>query len=136
MKTDPNLGELLRSSKVIAVVGASANEKKAANRIPRWLFNAGFTIIPVNPNADEILGQRVYRSLAEIPVDVDIVDVFRPSDEAAEVAKQAASIGAKTLWLQLGITSAEARDIADAAGMNFVEDNCLGVTVNELGITK
>lgn len=134
--TDPSLAELLKASTTIAVVGASANEKKAANRIPRWLLNAGFTVIPVNPAAQEILGQKVYRSLADIPVPVDIVDVFRPPEEAADVARQAAAIGAKTLWLQMGITSDEARGIAAAAGMNFVEDNCLGVTVNELGITK
>lgn len=134
--TDPNLGDILTSATTIAVVGASANEKKAANRIPRWLLKAGFTVIPVNPNAEEILGQKVYKSLADIPVPVDIVDVFRPSDEAAGVAEQAAAIGATTLWLQLGITSDQAREIAEKAGMNFVEDNCLGVTVNELGITK
>ncbi|MEO7349802.1 MAG: CoA-binding protein [Terrimesophilobacter sp.] len=134
--TDPDLGEILKKSTTIAVVGASSNEKKAANRIPRWLLNAGFTVIPVNPSAEEILGQRVYKTLADIPVPVDIVDVFRPAGEAEGVAEQAAAIGAKTLWLQLGITSNEARDVAEDAGMNFVEDNCLGVTVNELGITK
>lgn len=134
--TDPDLGEILKKSTTIAVVGASSNEKKAANRIPRWLLNAGFTVIPVNPKSEEILGQKAYKSLAEIPVPVDIVDVFRPSDEAEDVAQQAAAIGAKTLWLQLGITSDKARAIAESAGMNFVEDNCLGVTVNELGITK
>lgn len=134
--TDPHLGEILGASKTIAVVGASANEKKAANRIPRWLLKAGFTVIPVNPTAEEILGQKVYKSLADIPVPVDIVDVFRPSAEAAGVAEQAAAIGAKTVWLQLGITSDEARSVAEKAGMNFVEDNCLGVTVNELGIVK
>lgn len=134
--SDPNLGEILNASTTIAVVGASSNEKKAANRIPRWLLNAGFTIIPVNPKAEEILGQKVYKSLADIPVPVDIVDVFRPSEEAAGVAEQAAAIGAKTLWLQLGITSEEAEVIAEKAGMDFIEDNCLGVTVNELEITK
>lgn len=134
--TDPDLGAILKKSTTIAVVGASSNEKKAANRIPRWLLNAGFTVIPVNPTAEEILGQKVYKTLADIPVPVDIVDVFRPSEEAGGVAEQAAAIGAKTLWLQLGITSDEARVIAEDAGMNFVEDNCLGVTVNELGITK
>ncbi|MBN9150129.1 MAG: CoA-binding protein [Micrococcales bacterium] len=127
---------LLESSTTIAVVGASTHERKAANRIPRWLMKAGFTIIPVNPSADEILGQKAYRTLADIPVPVDIVDVFRPAEEAAGVAEQAAAIGAKTLWLQLEIRSEEARAIAEAAGMNFIEDNCLGVTVNELGITK
>jgi predicted CoA-binding protein len=134
--SESELRALLESSTTIAVVGASTHERKAANRIPRWLLKAGFTVIPVNPTAEEILGQKVYRSLAEIPVPVDIVDVFRPSEEAAGVAEQAAAIGAKTLWLQLEIRSPEAREIARAAGMNFVEDNCLGVTVNELEITK
>ena len=134
--TDPDLGEILKKSTTIAVVGASSNEKKAANRIPRSLLNAGFTVIPVNPSAEQILGQKVYKTLADIPVPVDIVDVFRPSEEAEGVAEQAAAIGAKTLWLQLGITSDKARTLAEGAGMNFVEDNCLGVTVNELGITK
>ncbi len=127
---------MLESSKTIAVVGASTHERKAANRIPQWLIKAGFTVIPVNPTATEILGQKAYPTLADIPVPVDIVDVFRPSDEAAGVAEQAAAIGAKTLWLQLGITSDEARKVASDAGMNFVEDNCLGVTVNELNVTK
>jgi len=130
------LKAILESSTTIAVVGASTHERKAANRIPRWLIKAGFTVIPVNPTADEILGQKAYPTLADIPVPVDIVDVFRPSEEAASVAEQAAAIGAKTLWLQLGITSDEARKFASDAGMNFVEDNCLGVTVNELEVTK
>ncbi|MCB1281854.1 MAG: CoA-binding protein [Salinibacterium sp.] len=134
--SEDELRALLESSTTIAVVGASTHERKAANRIPRWLMKAGFTIIPVNPSADEILGQKAYRTLADIPVPVDIVDVFRPAEEAAGVAEQAAAIGAKTLWLQLEIRSEEARAIAEAAGMNFIEDNCLGVTVNELGITK
>ena len=134
--TDPDLGEILKKSTTIAVVGASSNEKKAANRIPRWLLNAGFTVIPVNPSAEQILGQKVYKTLADIPVPVDIVDVFRPSEEAEGVAEQAAAIGAKTLWLQLGITSDKARTLAEGAGMNFVEDNCLGVTVRGLGISK
>lgn len=134
--SDPRLGELLTEATTIAVVGASAHVKKAANRIPKRLQKAGFTVIPVNPHADEILGQKVYRSLAEIPVPIDIVDVFRPSDEAAGVADQAAAIGAKTLWLQMGITSAKARDIATDAGMNFVEDNCIGVTTAEFDIQK
>jgi predicted CoA-binding protein len=133
---DQRLGELLKEATTIAVVGASAHEKKAAHRIPRRLLKAGFTMIPVNPVADEILGQKVYRSLAEIPVHIDIVDVFRPSEEAASVAAQAAAIGAQTLWLQMGITSTEAREISSAAGMNFVEDSCIGVTTAEFEIQK
>ncbi|MEO6944602.1 MAG: CoA-binding protein [Lacisediminihabitans sp.] len=134
--TDQRLGELLKTATTIAVVGASRHEKKAAHRIPRRLLKAGFTVIPVNPHADEILGQKVYRSLAEIPVPIDIVDVFRPSEEAAAVAEQAAAVGAKTVWLQTGIISPEAREIADSAGMNFVEDTCIGVTTAEFDIQK
>jgi len=134
--TDPRLGELLNEATTIAVVGASRHEKKAAHRIPRRLLKAGFTVIPVNPHAEEILGQKAYHSLADIPVPVDIVDVFRPSDEAAGVAEQAAAIGAKALWLQMEITSEEARDIATKAGMDFVEDTCIGVTTAEFEIQK
>jgi predicted CoA-binding protein len=134
--TDQRLGELLREATTIAVVGASRHEKKAAHRIPRRLLKAGFTVIPVNPLAEEILGQKAYHSLAEIPVPIDIVDVFRPSEDAAAVAEQAAAIGAKTLWLQMGITSPEAREIASAAGMNYVEDTCIGVTTAEFDIQK
>ncbi len=134
--TNEKLKELLHSATTIAVVGASANEAKAAHAIPRILAETGFTVIPVNPVADEILGQKVYRSLADIPVPVDIVDVFRPSAEAAGIAEQAAAIGAKTLWLQLGISSPDAQKIAEDAGMDYVEDNCLGVTVRGLGIAK
>ena len=87
----------------------------------------GWRIIPVNPFADELFGEKVYTTLAEIPEPVDIVDVFRPSEDAAAVARQAAEIGAKALWLQQGIVSDEARRIAEAAGMDFVEDHCIAV---------
>lgn len=130
------LTELLNSAKTIAIVGASANEEKAAHSIPKILHEAGFTVIPVNPMADEIIGQKVYRSLADIPVPVDIVNVFRPSEEAEGIAEQAMLIGAKTLWLQSGITSAEARCTAVNAGMFYIEDICLGETMHALGIRK
>lgn len=130
------LTELLNTTKTIAVVGASANEKKAAHSIPKMLLEAGFTVIPVNPVADEIIGQKVYRSLADIPVPVDIVNVFRPSEEAAGIAEQATAIGAKTLWLQLGITSANARLTAENADMTYIEDICLGEMVRTLRIRK
>ncbi len=87
----------------------------------------GWRIIPVNPFADELFGEKVYRTLSDIPEPVDIVDVFRPSDQAADVARQAADIGAKALWLQQGIVSEEAGRIAEAAGMDFVQDHCIAV---------
>jgi len=84
-------------------------------------------MIPVNPHADRLLGEQVYRRLADIPEPVEVVNVFRPSAEAAEVTRQAVEIGAKAVWLQLGIVSAEARRIATEAGLLYVEDRCLAV---------
>jgi predicted CoA-binding protein len=119
--------EILEQSATIAVVGASRDPGKSAHSIPRQMQLHGWRIIPVNPFADELLGEPVYRTLEDIPEPVDIVDVFRPSVEAADVARQAAAIGAKALWLQQGIVSEEARRIAEEAGMDFVQDHCIAV---------
>jgi len=131
---DTELRELLVGVTTIAVVGASTNAAKASNQVPRFLIDAGYTVIPVHPNADEILGQTAYRTLAEIPAPVDIVDVFRPAAEAPELARQAIAIGAGTLWLQLGITSPEARQIAEEAGLTYLENICIGETTRRLGV--
>jgi predicted CoA-binding protein len=119
--------EILQYAKTIAVVGASRDPSKSASSVPRVLQQRGFRIIPVNPFADEILGERVYRSLSEIPEKIDVVDVFRPSADAPAVARQAAAIGARALWLQQGIVSEEAKRIAEEAGMDYVEDTCMAV---------
>jgi uncharacterized protein len=119
--------EILERSATIAVVGASRDPGKSAYSVPQQMQLHGWRIIPVNPYADELFGERVYRTLEDIPEPVDIVDVFRPSEEAAEVARHAAAIGAGALWLQQGIVSEEARSIAEAAGMDFVEDQCMAV---------
>jgi predicted CoA-binding protein len=119
--------QILEESATIAVVGASRDPAKSAHSIPRQMQLHGWRIIPVNPFADELLGERAYRTLADIPEPVDIVDVFRPSEEAAEVTRQAVSIGAKAVWLQQGIASSEARRIAEQAGIDFVEDHCIAV---------
>jgi len=119
--------EILRSARTIAVVGASRDPSKAAGSVPAGLQRRGFRIIPVNPFADELFGERVYRTLLEVLEPVDLVDVFRPAADAPEVARQAAAIGAKALWLQLDIRSPEARRIAQAAGMDYVEDQCTAV---------
>jgi predicted CoA-binding protein len=123
--------QLLRiyaQARTIAVVGASADESKAAHRIPRYLQAQGYRIVPVNPRADQLFGERVFRSLAEIDVPVDVVDVFRPAHEAPEIARQAAAIGAQVLWLQLGIVSAE------AAGLTVIMNRCMGATHALLGL--
>ncbi|WP_431905379.1 CoA-binding protein [Amycolatopsis thermoflava] len=119
--------EVLKAANTIAVVGLSRDPAKAAHSVPAAMQAAGFRVIPVHPSADELLGEKVYRSLADIPEPVDIVDVFRPAREAPQVAEQAVAIGAKTLWLQQGIASAEARRIAESGGLNYVEDRCIAV---------
>jgi len=119
--------DVLRGAKTIAVVGASRDPGKPGGSVPTTLQRRGFRVIPVNPFADELFGERVYRSLAEIPEKIDLVDVFRPAADAPEIARQAAAAGAGALWLQLDIRSDEARRIAEAAGMDYVEDACTGV---------
>src|SRR5687767_6660483 len=121
--SDPR--DVLERYSVIAVVGASRSPYKEANRIPLQMQMAGYRIIPVNPFADELFGEKVYRRLAELPEAVEIVDVFRPSEEAPDVARQAVAIGARAVWLQLGISSPEARSIAEEAGLDYVENRCI-----------
>lgn len=134
--TDEEIIALLDRSTTVAVVGASTDPEKPSNAIPRILLEAGFTMIPVNPKATEILGQEVYASLEDIPVHVDVVDVFRPPAEAPAIAESAVAIGADTLWLQQGITSEEAKEIAEGAGLDYVEDLCIGATVKRLRYSK
>jgi len=123
---------VLRSAKRIAVVGCSTDPTRHAHRIPEYLQSSGYTVIPVHPSADRILGEKAYRSLAEVPGPIDLVDVFRPSAETPAVVQAAIDAGAKALWLQLGIASAEARHIATAAGIDYVEDRCIMVEHRKL----
>ncbi|MFK3985433.1 CoA-binding protein [Micromonospora sp. NPDC050397] len=117
--------QILAEAKVIAVVGAARDPGKAAHRVPLQIQRYGWRIIPVNPYADELFGERVYRSLADIPHPVDLVDIFRPARDAVDVVRSAIAIGAPAVWLQLGIVSAEARQLAEQAGIDYVEDRCL-----------
>ncbi|WP_433531178.1 CoA-binding protein [Micromonospora sp. CA-263727] len=128
--------QILADSAVIAVVGASRDPGKAAHRVPAEMQRYGWRIIPVNPIADELFGEPVYRSLADIPHPVDLVDVFRPAEEAAEVAREAVAIGAPAVWLQLGIVSPRARQIAQAAGIDYVENRCLIVERAAANLTR
>ncbi len=129
--------QLLRiyaQTRTIGVVGASADESKASHKIPRYLQSQGYRILPVNPHGGELFGEHVFRSLTEIDFPVDVVEVFRPAQEAPEIARQAVAIGAKVLWLQLGIVSEDARRIAEAAGLTVVMDRCMGATYALLGL--
>src|SRR3954451_5552573 len=118
---------MLEDFGTITVVGLSADPTKSAHSVPAAMQAYGWRVIPVNPHADELLGEKVYRRLADIPEPVEFVNVFRPSADAADVVRQAADIGAKAVWLQLGIMSAEARAIAAEHGILYVEDRCMAV---------
>jgi predicted CoA-binding protein len=119
--------EILQDSVTIAVVGASRHEDKVAYGVPRQLQRHGWRVIPVNPYADEIWGERCYRHLSEIEFPIDLVNVFRPSEQATDVVRDAVAIGAKAVWLQEGIVSPEGRALAEAAGVDYVEDLCTAV---------
>jgi predicted CoA-binding protein len=137
MRDSAKSEQLLRiyaQSRTIAVVGASADASKAGHRIPSYLQSQGYRILPVNPHGGELFGEHVFHSLTEIDVPVDVVEVFRPAHEAPEIARQAVTIGAKVLWLQIGIISEEARQIAEEAGLTVVMDRCMGATHALLGL--
>jgi uncharacterized protein len=131
---DAIVQHILTSYDTITVVGASADGAKAAHTVPAHMRRHGWRIIPVNPHADEILGEPVYRTIGDIPEQVGLVDVFRPSAQTPDIARQAVAAGATALWLQLGIASAEARAIAEAAGLLYVEDRCLIIEQRRLGV--
>lgn len=124
--SDAYVDEILGSVKTIAMVGASADETKPSHHVLRFLIDAGYEMIPVNPRPDltGILGLEVYPSLESIDRPVDMVDVFRPSEELAGIARQAVNIGAGVLWAQLGIHDDEAARIAEAGGLKVVMDRC------------
>jgi len=126
--------DLLSSARTIAVVGLSTQPWKAAHSVPASLKAAGYKVIPVHLTATEILGEKVYRSLLDIPEHVDIVDVFRPAAETPAIAEQAVQIKAGALWLQLGIVNEQARSIAEAAGLTYIEDRCIAVERSALGL--
>jgi uncharacterized protein len=130
------LARIYAETKTIAVVGISRYPFKPSQRVPKYLQEQGYRIRPVNPRGGSVLGEPVARSLAEVDGPVDVVDVFRPAEEAPQLARQAIDIGAKVLWLQEGIESQEAKRIAEAAGLTVVMNRCMGETHAELGLGR
>lgn len=118
--------------KTVAIVGMSRSPKKDSYSVAEYLKSRGYTIVPVNPMAMEILGEKCHVSLKDIPFPVDVVDVFRPSADVLSIAKEAVELKKSTgkplvLWMQLGIENMEARKIAEAAGMTVVENKCIKI---------
>lgn len=117
--------EILADARTIAVVGASPKPHRPSHGVMRYLLEQGYDAIPVRPaGCDEVQGVRCVRSLAEIDGPIDLVDVFRRPEACPDVAREAVAVGAGAVWLQLGIVSAEARQIAEAGGLDYVEDQC------------
>lgn len=131
---DDELRSIYENSKTIAVVGASGDEFKPSHRIPKYIQSQGFRVIPVSPRGGEILGEHAFASLADVDVPIDVVNVFRPSEETPGIAEEAVKVGAKVLWLQSGIHSDEAERIAQDGGLKFVSGACIGVTHGRLGL--
>lgn len=125
--------EILAEARTIALVGASPRPERPSNSVMRYLLREGYHVIPVRPvGPPEILSQKRVASLAEIDEPIDVVDVFRRSEFCPDVARQAVEAGAGALWLQLGVVSSEARRIAEAAGLDYVEDECTAIVHSRL----
>jgi uncharacterized protein len=126
--SDAALTSLLTAARTIAIVGASSNPDKASHGIMQKLQHVGYKVIPVNPRETEILGERSYPSLLDVPERIDIVDVFRRAEDTPAIADEAVTIGAKALWLQTGIVREDAAARAEAGGLVVVMDACIGAT--------
>lgn len=129
---DEEIRDILTKYKVVAVVGASRDPRKDAHTVPKYLQEKGYKVVPVNPFADEILGEKAYRSLKEVPFPVDIVDIFRPSDQVGPVVEEALETDAKVIWMQLGIRNEEAARKARAAGKKVIQDRCMRIELERL----
>ncbi|MFK7861730.1 MAG: CoA-binding protein [Granulosicoccus sp.] len=124
MTDSSTLRRLLESAETIAVIGLSDKVHRPSYFVGKYLLDHGYRVIPVNPTIDEVLGQKSYATLADIPVKVDAVDCFRRSDQMVGLAQEAIAIGASCLWMQLGVANDEAKALAENAGLDVVMDRC------------
>lgn len=134
--TNEELKSLLATARTIAVVGASSNPEKPSHGIMEKLLAVGYHVIPVNPRETEVLGQKAYASLGDVPEKIDIVDVFRRAEETPSIADEAVAIGAKALWLQSGISNEDTAARGKAGGLTVVMDACLGAMHSVLRVPR
>jgi predicted CoA-binding protein len=118
------ISKILEDCRTIAVVGLSSNTGRASNGVAGYMRRAGYKVIPVNPNEEQVFGEKSYPSLADVPVPVDLVDIFRRSEEAGSVVDEAIKVGAKAVWLQEGVIDHDAAKRAQDAGLLVVRDRC------------
>ena len=133
-----DIKEILKKNKTIAMIGVIKDSSKPSTIVMKYMQKYGFKVLPINPSAegDKILGEEVYGKLDEIKTPIDIVDVFRPSKEAVEIAKDTVKIGAKVLWLQLGIRSNEAKAIVENNNIDYVENRCTKMEYQKIFLKK
>jgi predicted CoA-binding protein len=127
IKNVQEIKTLLLNAKIVAIIGLSPDESKDSNKVARYLQNVGYKIVPVYPKEEEILGEKVYRTLGEIPFSVDIVNVFRKSDALASIVSEAIAIGAKAIWAQIGCHDEASELKARDAGLIVVSNHCIMV---------
>jgi predicted CoA-binding protein len=125
--SDRSIRQILETAKTVAVVGLSDKPDRESYKVAQYLQDHGYRIIPVNPTVDRVLGEKSYASVADIPEQVDVVDVFRKPDAVMPVVQEAIDAGAATLWLQLEVVNQEAADKAEAAGLQVVMDRCMKI---------
>ena len=127
MDDSDKIRRILRTARTLAIVGLSAQWHRPSYFAAKYLQEHGYRVIPVNPGYEEILGEKCYKSLRDIPEKVDVVDCFRKSSEIPALAEEAVAIGARVLWMQLGVENPTARRIAEAAGLEVVENRCMKI---------
>lgn len=138
LREDEEIAELLMNARTIAVIGASDKPDRASNGVMKFLQGRGYRVIPVNPTitGERIHGEFVWRDLDQIGEPIDIVDIFRRSEDAGEAVDQAIAVGAKAVWMQLGVVNREAAERAEAAGLKVVMDRCPKIEIARLGLPK
>lgn len=127
MSDSNTLSDILRDCRTIAVVGLSAEAQRPSHEVAEYLQANGYRVVPVNPKYSEVLGETCYPDLKSIPFAIDLVDVFRRPQDCVPIAEDAVAIGAKVLWLQLGVLNEEAQRLAAAAGLTVVADRCIKI---------
>jgi uncharacterized protein len=127
LESDADLRDLMAGSRTIAVVGLSPKTHRDSHRVATYLQDHGYRIVPVNPNAHEVLGEKAYPTLQDVPYPIDIVDVFRRPEAVDEIARDAVAVGARAIWFQIGVVNEDAAEIAEQGGLDVVMDRCLMV---------